>query len=288
MRTHFCRAILLLGLSCAVVAAAPAQTDDGTESDIPWQKGPTIGKLGRRAEVKVPEDCGFVDEKGVVKLLEATQNIAQGNELGGMVCSVPGSESYWMVFFSFDDVGYIKDDEKDQLDADKLLASLRENTERANEIRAERGWGGFHVTGWERAPYYDSVTHNLTWAIRGEDDENQSSLNHNVRLLGREGVMSVELVVSPDNFAASMQGFETVLAGFNYGPGNRYSEWRQGDKVATYGLTALVAGGAGAMAAKSGLLGKLWKVIVAGAVALAAAVKKLFNKLTGKEDTQSA
>ena len=52
--------------------------------------------------------------------------------------------------------------------------------------------------------------------------------------------------------------------------------------MAAYGLTALIAGGVGAAAAKSGLLAKLWKAIVVGIMALVAAIRKMFAKAFGK------
>jgi len=75
-----------------------------------------------------------------------------------------------------------------------------------------------------------------------------------------------------------------MITGFTYVPGHKYAEWRPGDKVAAYGLTALVAGGAGVALAKSGLLVKFWKLIVAGIAAAAAAVKRMWAKLTGRRN----
>ena len=56
-----------------------------------------------------------------------------------------------------------------------------------------------------------------------------------------------------------------------------YSDFRAGDKVAEYGLATLVAGGATAVAAKTGLLAKLWKLIAAGIAALIAFLKRGWN-----------
>ena len=86
-----------------------------------------------------------------------------------------------------------------------------------------------------------------------------------------------------------MTTIDALLADYAYTDGNKYSEWREGDKVAEYGLTALIAGGAGIAAAKLGLFGKMWKVILAAFIAMkkllvvvvlaiAAFVKKLFSK----------
>jgi uncharacterized membrane-anchored protein len=78
------------------------------------------------------------------------------------------------------------------------------------------------------------------------------------------------------------------MKGFQFTAGEDYSSFRAGDKVAEYGLIALVAGGAGAVAAKTGLLSavvvffkKGAKLIVVGVAALAAFLKKLFS---GKKD----
>ena len=51
----------------------------------------------------------------------------------------------------------------------------------------------------------------------------------------------------------------------------------------TYGLAALVAGGAGVALVQSGLLARFWKLIVAGVLALGAGVKRIF---TGKSHIQ--
>jgi uncharacterized membrane-anchored protein len=68
---------------------------------------------------------------------------------------------------------------------------------------------------------------------------------------------------------------ESVVPKFN--PGRSYSDFRASDKVAEYGLATLVAGGATAVAAKTGLLAKLWKLIAAGIAAMVAFLKRSWN-----------
>lgn len=279
-------AVTFAVLVLALAAAAPlqAQGESGlTFDDIPWQSGPTTGDLGDEAEIRVPEHCLFTGAKGARQFMELTENPADGSERGVLFCEVQGSANAeeperWFAVFSFDPSGYVKDDEKDELDADAILASIKEGAEASNEERVERGWGRFDIVGWVKEPFYDQSTNNLTWSIDGKDESNEHTINHSVRLLGRGGVMHADLVVDPSSLTAAVAEYNTALRGFVFKPGHRYSEWRSGDKVAAYGLTALVAGGAGAMAAKSGLLGKLWKVIVGGAIALFAAIKKLFGR----------
>ncbi|HEX7769105.1 MAG TPA: DUF2167 domain-containing protein, partial [Dokdonella sp.] len=82
----------------------------------------------------------------------------------------------------------------------------------------------------------------------------------------------------PETIERDVASFKRSLDGFHFNPGETYAEYREGDRVAEYGLTALVAGGAVAIAAKTGFLAKFWKLIVGGVVAGFAALGKLFGR----------
>ena len=208
----------------------------------------------------------------------ATENPPSGNELGVLICDMSEADGdEWFVVFSFDDSGYVKDDDAKDLDADAILSGIRESNQAGNEERRKNGWATLEITGWAKAPYYDTRTNNLTWALNGAS-EGEGVVNHSVRLLGRGGVMSADLVVSPERFAATVPEFDRIIGTHAFVEGRKYAEWKPGDKVAKYGLTALVAGGAVAVAAKSGILAKLGKFIVIGIVAIGAWLKSLFSR----------
>jgi uncharacterized membrane-anchored protein len=84
--------------------------------------------------------------------------------------------------------------------------------------------------------------------------------------------MSVDLVADPEDMADAVASFDSALTQFDFYSGQSYAEWKPGDKVAEYGLAALVTGGAGLAAAKLGLFSKMWKWIIAMFLAL----KKVF------------
>jgi uncharacterized membrane-anchored protein len=260
----------------------PQQQED--KPRIAWKQGPTTGVLGDIAQITIPEGFAFTDKTGAQQLLVLTHNIPNGHELGALVSN--DRNSSWFMIFEFEDTGYVKDDEKDSLDADGLLKSMKQATEDGNEERQKRGWRALHVVGWDRAPYYDPATHNLTWAtrVRGDDSKDEGSVNHSIRLLGRRGTINVDLVASPSEYAASVPAFNNLISGFSYKPGGRYTDFTAGDKVAKYGLAALIAGGAGAVALKTGLLAKLWKLIVVAVVAVAGFIKRIFRAIFGKEE----
>src|SRR5258708_31869958 len=229
-----------LALSIGGRAQEPAQPGQQPKIHIDWQTGPTVGKLGDIAEIKIPQGYRFSGKDGAQKLLQITENIPNGRELGVIVAD----DANWFMIFEFSESGYVKDDEGGKLDADAILKSIQEGTEAANKERAKHGWKPFHVNGWERQPFYDPQTHNLTWAILGKGDEPGStgSVNHSIRILGRRGNMSVDLIASPAEYSSLTPQFNSLMSGFTFKQGNRYSHFVSGDKVAEYGLTALIVG----------------------------------------------
>ena len=275
-RSTLCRLAICLSVTPAVAAA---QADK-----IPWAKGPTRGALGSEATISVPAGCLFTGVDGVKLFLQLTENIASGNERGVVMCQADQTSDPWFVLFSYDKSGYVRDDEGSNLDADAILETVRSGTEAANRERKSRGWGTLSVDGWATKPFYDRTSNNLTWAITAHDNTGGRTVNHSVRLLGRGGVMHADLVTTPTQLDALVPTFNGMISAFTYQPGQKYAEWRPGDKVAAYGLTALVAGGAGVALAKSGLLVKFWKLIVAGIAAAVAAIKRMWGKLTGRRN----
>ena len=286
-----------LAVALALVPSDDANAQDADKrremfNSISWTDAPGVGKLGDVARLDIPEGCRFTDARGAKKFMEATENMPSGSEVGALRCETatpgnPADPETWFVIFEYDESGYVKDTEKASLDGDKILATLREGQESGNEERRRRGWEELTIGGWIRPPYYDEETNNLTWAV-SVLASGDTSVNHSVRLLGRGGVLKADLVTDPSGFALALPTFDGVIGATAFVPGQKYSEWRDGDKVAAYGLTALVAGGAGAAALKLGLFGKLWKVIAASGkviiVALAAAGAWLKRLFTGKSD----
>src|SRR5215213_501194 len=269
-------ALIAMGQSKKRPSPSPSPTPASSWSDyqgVKWQKGNSVGTLGDIAQVKVPEGFVFAGANDTRLIMEANQNPTNGRELG----FVAPENDNWFAVFEFDDVGYVKDDEKDSLDTNALLDSIRAGTEAGNEERVKRGWPTMTIMGWETPPRYNDLTHNLEWAIRAQS-EGSPVVNHNTRMLGRGGVMEVTLVTDPATLAETMPKFKTMLEGFEFKQGQRYAEFRAGDKTAAYGLTGLIVGGGTAALVKTGAFKWLWKALVAGGVGVLALLKKLFSR----------
>jgi uncharacterized membrane-anchored protein len=308
---HFQRAFCLLALVFCLGRAAekPASTGEPAPSAQPekpksredalrqagvkLQAGPATVRLGKIAELKLPEKYQFVGQDSLDRFYELTRNMRNGNEVGVVIAPD------YMLYFDYNDIGYVKDDDKDKLDADKLMQSMSESQQAGNEERKKRGWDEMRLQGWATKPHYDAKTNNLKWALNLSSSQDQFKevwINESIRLLGRGGVMNVTLVTDTAGFKVAEMEAEKLLAGnFAYLSGQKYSEFKSGDKVAAYGLSALVLGGAGVMAAKLGLFaklgvlfGKFWKGIVFGLIAIAAGIKKFWDKIVGAKAPPSA
>jgi uncharacterized membrane-anchored protein len=240
-----------------------------------FQHGPAIFAIGEDlAEIELSEDFLFLDRAGTEKFLALTENPLSGMEQATVL---PASEDeQWFVIFEWDDIGYVPDEDSD-LDADALLESIVEGTQAANEEREKLGWATMDILGWHDEPRYDEETNNLTWAVAAQI-AGSKSVNRIVKVLGRLGVMTITLVASPDQLSAADPELAGLLGDYHFQQGNTYAEYLPGtDKLAEYGLAALVVGGAGAALVKSGLLARFWKFIVVGVVGVAGVVRRFFR-----------
>jgi uncharacterized membrane-anchored protein len=265
--------------------AAPAAANP--LGSVDWLRGPATARVRDLAEILVPEGFVFAGAEDTARLMEMMENPSSGKEAGFLAPDALLAETgadpadAWFIVFEWNDIGYVENAEQEELDADAILESLKEGTKAANEERRKRGWGTVEVVGFEVAPRYDPATKNLEWAVRARSAQGDS-VNHNVRLLGRKGVMEATLVLEPDLLAATLPKLAECLKGFSFVSGETYGEYRAGDKIWKYGLTGLIVGGGAAVAAKAGLFAKFFKVIGKVLIVIVAAVGAVFAKIFGR------
>jgi uncharacterized membrane-anchored protein len=273
-------------------AAEPAPRDEAREpSDQPHPEiGPKKIELGDDLALDLPEGMGYFNRVDAKKLMEKMGNPTD-ESLRGLVFK---PDARWLIVLKYVGDGYVKDDDAAELNADEILSSIKDGTEHANEFRKEKGIPAIHVDGWTEPPHYDRAIHHLIWGIRGKDDDGSiSTINYYTRVLGRRGFVALNLMDDPATIEASKADGLAVLRATTFKAGARYEDFdKKTDKVAEYGLAALVLGGAGAVAlkvAKVGLLAKFGakllallvaakKAVVLFFVAIGAWLKKVFGR----------
>jgi uncharacterized membrane-anchored protein len=134
-------------------------------------------------------------------------------------------------------------------------------------------------------PHYDEETHNLEWGLKLKSSTNSAVVNYEVRLLGRKGVMQTTLVAAPGRLESSLPAFRKLLKGYDFKSGQKYAEYKPGDRIAKIGLIALIGGGALAVAAKTGLLKYVWKYLIFIIMGVVALLKKIYDRIFGKRES---
>lgn len=272
----------VFGLWIALMLALPSTVGATESGGINFMEGGDGVKvdIGTVGTLDLSEDFYYLNQENVKKFSVMNGNTLNGQEVAGIGPLTEGQD--WFVYFDYYDSGHIKNAEKEKIKPDKILKEITEGTEAANEDRPASDH--IFVTGWDVEPFYDSDTHNLTWSLMLEDSEQRPFVNYQVKLLTREGYLSVILVSDSENRqeAASILSKE-ILPKFSNVQGQRYEDFDSStDKVAEMSLTGLILGGAGlAVAKKVGLLillKKFWYVIVAVLVAGFNWIRKLGRK----------
>ncbi|MBK5436219.1 DUF2167 domain-containing protein [Pseudomonas sp. TH32] len=272
-----------------VEATAPAEAPETAEHFLASlkQKTGTVTLPGDIATLKLNDEFYYLDPADTERLLTDGWGNPPGFKTLGMIVPKavsPLSERGWGVIVSYKADGHISDEDAAKIDYTELLKQMQEEDVEDNKARQKQGYAGLHLLGWAEPPHYDDTTHKMYWARELKaDDAKQTTLNYSIRVLGREGVLELNAVAGMSDLATIKQELPKVLAFTNFTDGNLYTDFNpKTDKLATYGLAALVAGG---IAAKAGLFAKIGifllaakKFLVVGVVALFAVIRKLFNR----------
>ncbi len=226
--------------------------------------GPQKIDLGDDLVLELPDGMGYLDAADGRKLMERMGNRV-GDAFRGLVFKREGP---WAIELEYVGDGHVKDDDAADLKPDAILKSIKEGTEEANAYRKKEGFAAVHVDGWTEPPHYERAQHHLIWGIKGKhDDGSPASVNFYTRVLGRHGFVALNLMDDPRTIEASKLEALGVLRATTFKPGARYEDFnKKNDKVAQYGLGALVLGGAGVAAlklAKVGLIAKFGGKLIA-------------------------
>lgn len=281
-----CVAISLAGASCAQEKVEEKKMSaEQFLASLHFQHGKVNLPTGI-ASLNLSEKFRYLSPEDSEKVLVDAWGNPPGNKTLGMIFPAnvsPLSESSWGVVITYDESGYIKDDDADSINYDDLLKDMIEQVAASSEERVKQGYGPMTLVGWAERPSYDKSTHKYYWAKEFSTNASENSLNYNIRVLGRKGVLVLNAVAGMKQINDIRQEMKSVVAFTDFEVGNRYSDFNADtDKVAEYGLAALVAGG---VAAKLGFFGKLFafllaakKLLFVGAIALVAGIAKLFKK----------
>lgn len=259
------------------------QFADSVEKAMKYQTG-NIALKGGNASLNVPAGFKFLDAEQSQFVLHKVWSNPERTDVLGMIFpenSTPFTDSSYVFIVSFDDMGFVKDDDAKDINYDDMLKDIQKDEVEENKQRAKEGYPAIHMTGWAQKPFYDDKRKVLHWAkdLKFSDNEDHT-LNYDVRVLGRKGVLSLNAVASVNELPLVKKDIDKVLAMASFTDGNKYADFNSNtDKIAVYTIGGLVAGKVLAKVGFWALIAKFGKVIVAGVLAAFYAVRKW---LTGR------
>jgi uncharacterized membrane-anchored protein len=306
IRRSLIPALLVLVAFGFVSLLSPAHADAGDEPSTSARASKVENFLGSlhldtgnipipaaHASLQLAPGYSFLPAQDAQRVLTQLWSNPPHPEVLGMI--LPGTDQHillrgstWAVVVSYVKDGYVSDADAAKIDYADMLTKMQKATEEANPERAKQGYSAMELIGWAEPPHYDADSHKLYWArnlkFSKEDGSTAGqSLNYDIRVLGRRGYLSLNAVAPIDQLDKVRADMPQVLAMTDFDSGERYADYdSKTDKLAAYGIAALVAGG---IAAKAGLLAKLGlmllalkKFIIIGVAAIAGFFRKLLGR----------
>jgi uncharacterized membrane-anchored protein len=273
--------------------AASAEQDSAAqlEASLRFKTG-DVAVGDNLATLHLGESLRFLGGEDAEKVLVAWGNPPGSGALGMVLPQQlsPFADDAWAVLVTYSEEGHVDDEEAKEIDFAELLSDMKKDAEESNDARKSQGFGAVHLVGWAEPPHYDAAAKKLYWAKELDFGAPAHTLNYDIRVLGRKGVLELSAIAGINQLAMIKAEMPRVLSGVEFNSGNRYADFDPGvDKMAAYGIGALIAG---KVAAKAGLFKVVLaallaskKLIVAGAVGVGMFLKKLFGKKGAQPET---
>lgn len=250
------------------------------ENSLKYQTGKIEFPTGN-ANLNVPKGFKYLDAKQTHYVLEDLWgNPKDESVLGSLVPDGKGVTygNSWIFVISYQEDGFVKDDDANDIDYDDLLKDMKEDTQKENAERAKLGYSTAELVGWASKPYYDEKLKVLHWAKEikfGQDSTN--TLNYDLRVLGRKGMFQISAVSNMRELHEVKSSIPNILSSVQFNEGSKYSDFDSStDNVAAWTIGGLVAGKVLAKVGFFAVIAKFGKVIFFGLLAAFAGVKKFF------------
>lgn len=301
MKNVSCIAFCLLLLGTVLLGPAHSQeaqeAEDSAEAilkSLHYRSG-TVPLKDGLAQLSLSDKYVYIDNNDAEKFLTRIWDNppGAGSESLGMILPTelnPLDEAGWVVILDYDPIGFVSDEDAESIDYAELMESMQQSTEATNKVRTENGYEPVHLLGWAQEPYFDKEAKKLYWAkrLRFGDSEDEV-LNYNIRVLGRNGVLNLNVVASMSGLAHVNEHANELLGLISFTKGNTYAEYdSKVDQAAGYGIAGLIAGGvltkAGFFKALLAGIVAFKKVIIVAVMAAVAGLVSFFRRRSRKAD----
>jgi len=256
------------------------------ESKITYKTG-SINLSNGLATINVPAGYKFLNAADAKYIIEDVWGNLKGQSPLGLI--LPANQMASIADYAFiveyDDIGFVKDEDADEIDYTELLTNMKAETIESNKQRQAQGITPMTLMGWAEKPYYDKDKKVLYWAkdylVEGETEH---TLNYDIRILGRKGVLTLQAVGSMQSIDSVNKAKTDILNMVAFNTGNKYTDFNSStDNVAAWTIGGLVAG---KVLAKVGFFAVILKFLKFILLGLAVAGGAIWRFVTGRKKKQ--
>jgi uncharacterized membrane-anchored protein len=263
---------------------------DQIEQSLNYETG-NIELESGNAVLHVPKGFRYLNKaQSIYVLTDLWGNPADSSILGLLVPENRGvmASKSWVFTISYNEMGYVKDDDAEDIDYDDLFEEMKKEFKENNPEREKLGYPAIELLAWASQPHYDKDKKILHWAKElkfGNDSIN--TLNYNLRVLGRKGIFMLNAVAGMPELPEVKLNIDKVIASVEFKDGHKYSDFVPDvDNVAAWTIGGLVAGKVLAKVGFFVLLAKFWKLIVIALAAAGSYIWKFFKRKKENEAPQ--
>jgi uncharacterized membrane-anchored protein len=262
---------------------------ENIEKEFKYQTG-SVTLEGGIAKINIPKGFHFLGKEDAEKVVyDIWGNPRGGAPIAGLM--TPDNQKLladnsWAFIITFDDMGYVSDEDADKINYDEMLKDIQKSEVEENKEREKEGYPAIHLVGWAQKPFYDKERKVLHWAKElAFGTETDHTINYNVRVLGRKGVLVLNAVGTMGNLPDINKSIEGVLGSVEYTAGNTYKEFQPSiDKVAAWTVGGLVAGKVLAKVGFLAVIAKFGKVIFIAVAGAGSAIWRFVRGRRKEED----
>lgn len=218
-----------LTFSLVSSSTLPAFSQTSRPDLINWINGPAKADLVGNAEIEVPAGFSLATGGDAVTLLKLMNNPAPAS-LAGVLA--PASRSY-VIIFEYSPIGYVKNATTRKINPETVLKHIRSG------VSHETITSSISSVDWQMEPQFDRQQNLVEWAILAQTASSKT-VNHVVRLLGREGMLDAIAVQNVG--ARDTIPLKEVVSKIAFKPGYAYEDYQEGDKLSERNIAELIAG----------------------------------------------
>jgi uncharacterized membrane-anchored protein len=237
--------VIAILFSCAI----RANTDDSLhtgQKTLQYQYG-VVPIANGIAQLTVPAGLKFLSAEQSRSIISEVWHQSPQPDLAGMLFPQSGdplNKNSYAIIINYEPRGFVRDIDAGKIDYDKVLQNLQRDEEDDNAERKTMGYPAVHLISWVQKPVYDKAFNELYWAREIQVGNNNAHiLSYNIRVLGRNGIISMSAEGSTNDLALLNGDMAKVLHMASFTNGNRYADFNiHTDKVAAWTIGTLVTG----------------------------------------------